>query len=67
MLKSSMARPVVVQTLHSGAQVLQAIPERTNEAAAEPLAYVLHFVYNVAYLRQVMVRGEKVSVRGQIQ
>ena len=61
------ARPVVMQTLHSGAQVLQAIPERTNEAAAEPLAYVLHFDQNVVHLRQVMVRGEKVSFRGQVQ
>ena len=44
------------------AQVLQAIPERTLEAAAEPLAHVVDFdQYVVAHLRHSSVRSGSAS------
>ena len=47
------------------AQVLQAIPERTLEAAAEPLAHVVDFdQYVVAHFRQGIASGGEGTVGG---
>lgn len=52
-------------TADLAAQVLQAIPKRTLEAAAEPLAHVVDFdQYVVAHFSQAIGKGGEGTVGG---